>query len=204
MTARDEKSQEVAQVAFALLLLLGLAAGVGWGFSRWQARRPCFRCPSAVKSDLKALYVTQKSYLQEKDRYSADFASIGFAPERRNRYAYFSVPVGPVQRRDRPELEEQGPYSIIAADRHAFPKYPVPNSFYMTGCPLTPALDKTGKRLGLGVWGDSGDMIFVAAAAGNLDEDSQLDCWSVASVDRVSATGEKIDAGQPHCEASDL
>ncbi|WP_407653875.1 pilin [Archangium lipolyticum] len=42
-----------------------------------------------AKSNLKAWFTTERAYLQEKDRYSANIKAIGYAPERGNRYAYY-------------------------------------------------------------------------------------------------------------------
>jgi type IV pilus assembly protein PilA len=191
-------------LALVTLVLAGLGLGLYWKLSGLKLPRGHVHYREAW-SDLKALYTTQRAWFQETDRYDEDLARIGFNPERGNRYTTFMVPVGRVQRRDSAAPVEEGPYSIVSADRQAWPDHVSPVSFYMTGCPLTRVVTPDGRKLGLGVWVfKEGLPVFLAASAANLDEDPQLDCWSVSSADRVSAAGEPIAAGEPFLEASDL
>jgi len=54
-------------------------------FIRFQARAKQHEC----KTNLKAIYMAERVYFQENDRYSEDLKEIGFAPEARRRYTYF-------------------------------------------------------------------------------------------------------------------
>jgi type IV pilus assembly protein PilA len=57
-------------------------------FIKFQARSK----QSEVKTNLKAIYVTLKSYYAEKDKYCTSFQQCGFQPESGSRYLYFLGP----------------------------------------------------------------------------------------------------------------
>lgn len=181
-----------------------VVAGGGFGCQRSEASTFTKTSQaSEAKSNLNSLYVSQQSYRREMGSYLANAPKIGFQPERGNRYAYFLVGEGPVQWRNLADLQSIPEYSIIGADSHAHPGLKVPTSWRATSCPLTPAVGADGQQHGVGISGSDDTQIFVAAAVSNLDGDAELDCWSIASVDRTSASGETIPAGQPHHEQAD-
>jgi hypothetical protein len=76
---------------------------------------------------------------------------------------------------------------------------PVLTSYSGTGCPLT---TKTVSGPPLGGIGP-GKSTWLFAAAGNIDGDPDLDCWSLSNVDRVGPDGEAISAGYPYQEHAD-
>jgi type IV pilus assembly protein PilA len=168
-----------------------------------------------AKDNLKSLYTCERAWYQEKDSYSEDMGLVGFAPEMGNRYTYFSAPTGRVltlEERLGPESTAEMsrlPYQLIAADpRRGTSRSPFA-TFEQTGCPLTPAILPGGTRAGLGVTHPPGAEstdpgVFIGAAAGDIDGDPTLDCWSIATVDRVTASGETISAGQPYNELNDV
>lgn len=195
-----------------LLLGLGVVAFVGVaGVMLLQRLEPHPHHPvHEAKANLKALYISQRAWQQEKDSYSEDMGLIGFIPELGNRYSYFAAPSGYVLTpADRRASSHPPSYVSVATDPHGR-KLPGPfATFARTGCPLTPALLPDGTRAGLGVTRSPGAAlddpgVFIGAAAGDIDGDPTPDCWSIATVDRVTASGEKIFAGQPYNELDDV
>jgi hypothetical protein len=79
--------------------------------------------------------------------------------------------------------------------------------FSKTGCTLTltRAHADGGVPLKLGrVHTSTEDDAVVVAAVGNIDDDPTLDCWSVATVDRVADGGMIIEAGSAFQEQDDF
>ena|SRR5581483_4645090 len=56
----------------------------------------------------------------------------------------------------------------------------------------------------LGVEGHCPDCQFTAACAGNIDQDSETDVWSISTADRRTATGHTVPAGIPFNDFSDV
>lgn len=67
---------------------------------------------SEAKFNLKAAYTGERAYFLEKDELSKDFESVGFAPERANRYLYVLDPAGGIRLPGDPP----GPHGILTAD----------------------------------------------------------------------------------------
>jgi len=86
-------------------------------------------------------------------------------------------------------------------NRYAY--FLLPSDAAGTGCPVTPGKDLAGNPVGVGVWGTRPNEVFIALAAGNLDDDPMLDCWTIASMPRVDANGDLIPEGTPHREQDD-
>ena len=95
-------------------------------------------------------------------------------------------------------------YSIVSPDENAFPGIAVPTGLKDSGCPLTFGTSADGEPIGLGVTGEAPDQEFIAYAIGNVDDDADFDCWSIASMDRVAKSGRRFPAGQPWHEKSDF
>jgi len=155
-----------------------------------------------ARSYLNALYMAQTFYRREMGRYSEDFKEIGLEPERGNHYAYFAAEKGAVQLRRAAVLPKMTSFSIVAADEHAHPKRAAPLSLKAAGCPLT--LGEDGTARGLGVTGEGADQQFIGYAIGNVDDDPDFDCWSIATFARKTKSGETIPAGQVLHEKSDF
>src|SRR5215471_10273434 len=68
-----------------VVAIIGILAAIAIpNFIRFQARSK----QSEAKANLKSLFTAQRSYFQEKDMYVNYINTIGFAPERANRYYY--------------------------------------------------------------------------------------------------------------------
>jgi hypothetical protein len=191
----------LACVGIGLLVLL--CVRVGLDFLGGPVWRGAHSRRSEAKANLKALYTTQRMFRQEKDRYGQRFWEIGFTPERGNRFAYFLLPAGPIELREGNEVKQRDEAVTIWIDRSRFKTAPAPTSFARTGCPVTSGTDAAGNPVGLGVWGTYPNDAFIAAAAGDLDGDAGFDCWSIASMPRVDASGNPIPAGIPYHEQDD-
>jgi len=203
--SNEESKGSPLLTVFAVLFLFGTLAAIALpGYLRFGSKSKV----SEVKTNLRAAYTAQKAYFAEKDVYDAKLATLGFKPDRGNRYAYFLATRGPVHRRD---AEVEPPLAadavIIGADRHRHASIPDFPGFAETGCPILACTGTTGARLsGPGLFnGDNGNgSVFMVAGAGNVDTDDALDCWSICSEERTAADGEKIPGGQPHCDRDDL
>src|SRR5439155_12371974 len=69
----------ILSVITTLIAIIGIP-----NFIRFQAASK----QSEAKANLKALYMAEKAYFQEKDTYHSNPSVVGFAPERGNRYQY--------------------------------------------------------------------------------------------------------------------
>src|SRR5260370_22626641 len=68
-----------------VVAIIGILAAIAIpNFIRFQARSK----QGEAKSNLKSMFTAERSFYQEKDRYSALVDEIGFSPERGNRYGY--------------------------------------------------------------------------------------------------------------------
>src|SRR6266849_8454536 len=68
-----------------VVAIIGILAALAIpNFIRFQARSK----QGEAKSNLKSMFTAERSFYQEKDRYSNQVDEIGFAPERGNRYIY--------------------------------------------------------------------------------------------------------------------
>lgn len=208
----ETRSAQEPRAVQWLLLGLGVVAFLGAaGVVLLRQLKPFGKVPiPEARANLKSLYTCQMAWYQEKDAYSEDLRLVGFLPELGNRYTYFAAPSGYVLTpADRRGSSPAPSYSIVATDPLSR-KLPGPfETFAKTGCPLTPATLPDGTRAGLGVTRSPGaessaPSVFIGAAAGDIDGDSTLDCWSIATVDRVTASGETISAGQPYNELDDV
>lgn len=133
---------------------------------------------SEVKSNLKALYTSERAYFGEHDQYSDDATKLGFSPERKNRYMYVL-----------------SASSVIDVDATLAPG--AVRTAYLAAIP-------SGLRSQAGVHGDCPEACSVTSiAVGNIDNDSTLDVWSVSTADRTIGK-EKVPAGQPFNHVNDV
>src|SRR5262249_13590159 len=68
-----------------VVAIIGILAAIAIPtFSRFQERSK----QGEAKANLKSMFTAERSFYQEKDRYSPLVDEIGFSPERANRYVY--------------------------------------------------------------------------------------------------------------------
>ena len=150
-----------------------------------------------VKANLRAAYTAERACFEVKNTFSSSPEEVGFVPERGNRYAYLFDQRGPLLERRALEEEPMGPgHTGIDVDRF---KYQGLEPFDQTWLKATYAGEAR-----LGVKGRCPDCGIVIAAVGNIDNDPDLDVWSIATFPRTGPKGESIPAGVPFNDLSDL
>jgi type IV pilus assembly protein PilA len=166
-----------------VVAIIGILAAIAIpNFIKFQARSK----QSEAKSNLKGLFTSQKSYFQEKDKYSAIAGQMGFAPERGNRYVYTISAAGTQESRAAAAITP-GNYGIITVDTFKFPKQPdgttdtiaAPTMDVTTGMPVG--------STGAGPYTAGGKSHFTHTAVGNIDNDVSgnngptYDQWFISS-----------------------
>ena len=126
-----------------------------------------------AKINLKSAYVAQKSYFGEKETYGTKASDIGFSPDR-SRYLFL---VG------EDELPPTAPGAQTRGLRETVPME------------LMEALDVEGDC--------PDDCNITMVAAGNIDNDSTIDVWSVSTKDRVIKVAQ-VSAGTPFNPVNDV
>ncbi len=189
------------QKGFTLIELMIVVAIIGIlsaiaipNFIRFQARSK----QSEVKSNLKSLYTSQRSFYQEKDRYSELIKVIGFSPERANRYAYYnSATVVLIERTDVTGAEvAPNDATAVSADIFEHETLRVstsdgdPGWNINHGAPafVIPGGETAPATAGVANWPDSGATDhFLATGIGQIDNDVELDSWFVSSLSGTHA-----------------
>jgi len=180
-----------------VVAIIGLLAALAIpNFIRFQARSK----QSEVKANLKSLFTAEKSFYQERDTYACNIKSIGFSPERGNRYRYTvnttpradedcstsegrATSAGTPAGTDGEVLADAFKYGALAtAATNAAP----PTVTYVPTAPLNSGIVVVNNLVGVTPNLQDPTGSFGAAAWGNIDSDAQLDRWYVSSV--ASAT----------------
>ena len=193
-----------------VVAIVGILAAIAVpNFMRFQARAK----QSEAKGQLKAIFTGERTRFGEKDAFSPFVQDLGFAPERGNRYAY-RLSAGCAH----PEVRGAG--AIANATPGTVDCIQVDQGKYPGALGLPPTVG------GVPVWlppannpsvpANISDAVtqlpscplcsFSVSAAGNVDFDSTIDVWYVASVEAVvapgvcwegSPPGGNVGAGQP-------
>jgi prepilin-type N-terminal cleavage/methylation domain-containing protein len=173
-----------------VVAIIGILAAIAIpNFIKFQARSK----QSEAKANLKALFTAEKAFFQEHDRFSSIVVEAGFAPDRNNRYAYFLDATALKDSRSAVVASTSTTATAVSAD--VFKGYEDPGVQALT----------CGGTLGVSNGGTS----FTGEAAGNVDTDSALDVWSLATDGRVGATGcdgapgRSIASGEPVNDVDD-
>lgn len=152
-----------------VVAIMGLLAAVAIpSFLKFQGRTR----QTEARTNLRALWVSQKAFYQEHDTYESRLAVLGFQPERANRYAYYvGAPGTTCQDRSTASLSTVGSYNCVQVD-----------TFYLQGEDPEPKDPERADPAPL-VRGAMGS--FEAAAVGNVDNDLDPDSWMIFSTPRV-------------------
>jgi type IV pilus assembly protein PilA len=168
-----------------VVAIIGILAAIAIpNFIKFQSRSK----QAEAKSNLRTWFTTQRAYMQEKGRYAESHRTVGFSPERGNRYAYYFS--GDQQCEERkgdgtitaPELAncvtvDQGRYKAALPKPTALP------------VAFTWATGDGDNPTSPGISGTCPGCNINAFAAGNIDNEvGGLDTWHVATKDaQVSA-----------------
>jgi type IV pilus assembly protein PilA len=221
MKLRTTKGFTLIELMIVVAIIGILAAIAIPNFIRFQARSK----QSEAKSNLKALYSSQKSYYQEKDRYNDYVSVIGFKPERGNRYAYYNG--DPASVVDRQNLIENDPtgngtstgYSIDTFEHQAFLLVPgFSPGFGGISAPAWAGYVAQNPPLTMGGVANfptnAANDHFAGSAIGQIDNDATLDEWYISSLDsqhggdcpaNLAASNEdRAPAGEPFNTRNDV
>jgi len=216
----------LVEVMIAVAILGILAAIAIPNFARFQARSK----QSEARVNLKAMFTAQKGFAAERDRFSALVSEIGFAPERNNRYAYFTGQGGTQEDRSAADIVTVPTNTAVQfdsfrfSDRNVFDPTSINQEPLKSPCGLTlPGVhpfppgggggggDNSGPGNGGG--GDPtppGPAIWTGMAQGQVDVDDTLDLWSISTGTRAAVPGAGCSspgpnaAGEPLLETNDV
>ncbi|EPX63191.1 type IV pilus subunit [Cystobacter fuscus DSM 2262] len=192
-----------------VVAIIGILAAIAIpNFIKFQARSK----QGEAKANLKAWFTSQRAYLQEKDKYSENVQTVGFSPERGNRYAYYFGTAGKTCIvRDAKGVTDTANANCITVDSAKFqgsatPKEAPPTSPSYTGAGANPGMPGLGgctTGIGCNISG---------LAAGNVDNDSTgIDTWWISTKDTSaigSACGNNDEtvavAGAPYLSYNDV
>jgi type IV pilus assembly protein PilA len=205
--------------------IIGILAAIAIpNFAKFQARSK----QTEARVNLKAMFTAQKAFAAERDRFSTLVNEIGFAPERNNRYAYFTGQGGSQEDRStatpRPLPDNTAVQfdSFRYFDRALFDATRINAEPAASPCGLTlPGIHPLGGggggggNSGPGHGGDdngppAGAPVWTGMAQGQIDADDTLDLWSICSGTRTANTnaacasqGASNTAGEPLVERND-
>ena len=153
-----------------VVAIIGILAVIATpSFIKFQARSK----QSEVMSNLNAVFTANRAYRQGNGTYGHQVNAIGFTPERGNRYSY---DLGGGVWQDRPTSGASQLSSETGVEAETF-KWGTTNGIAAVMTAAFPDVENDGNV-------DD----FAANAAGNIDDDTTLDQWSIPSSSRVGET----------------
>jgi type IV pilus assembly protein PilA len=192
----------IIELMIAVAIVGILAAIAVPNFVKFLARSK----QSEARVNLKAMFTAQKGFAAERDRYSTLVSEIGFAPERNNRYAYFTGQGGSQQIRASTATESLPDNTAVQfdsfryADRAIFDPAVINLEPSSSPCGLTlPGIHSlggggggggnSGPGKGADDPGPSGPAVWTGMAQGQIDADGALDLWSISTDTRAAQAG---------------
>ena len=167
-----------------VVAIIGILAAIAIpNFIKFQARSK----QGEAKANLKAWFTSQRAYLQEKDKYSENVQTVGFSPERGNRYAYYFGTGSQVcVTRAAAGVTDTPGANCITVDSAKFQGSPTPAAKQ----PVSPTYTGAGANPGMPGLGGCTTGIgcnISGLAAGNVDNDSAgIDTWWISTKDTTS------------------
>jgi type IV pilus assembly protein PilA len=172
-----------------VVAIIGLLAALAIpNFLKFQARAKT----SEAKTNLKALYTAQRSFFAEHDAYATAFDSVGFAPERGNRYAYWIAATGNFNDRSG-STEVTGATPVISIGADLFKNgtgvsdSATGETSAATGAATVVFVSDQGNTA-LTLTTEATVKDFAAEARGNIDNDPGRDQWFI-STQQATVTG---------------
>lgn len=151
--------------------------------------------PNEPQRNLRSAGLNAMSVYHRHQRYEGRVGELKFASYGGNRYAYYFASAGPLAYRSGGEALPCPDCVGVQVDSHRHPTAALHATYAATGCPLTTAAVPPFESMpDLGVRNRPGAEAWLFAAAGNLDDYPSLDCWSIASYDRLDSRGRVIPA----------
>jgi type IV pilus assembly protein PilA len=142
----------------------------GSGCNLWKGLPRDHECRSALRT----IMGLEDAFSSERQRYSTHPAEVGFVPSQGNRYLYLFAAQGELTRRDglpSPPLTEAVGYGPDTRKRGVLLEDLL--------LPLPAEL-----RASAGISGQCPDCSMTVLCVGNLDDDPDLDVWSISTKDR--------------------
>jgi type IV pilus assembly protein PilA len=185
-----------------VVAIIGILAAIAIpNFIKFQARSK----QSEPKSNLKALFVAQRSYFAEKDSFSSYVSEIGFQPERGNRYM---IANGGTSLSGRTGASEDVATTATGFTADTFKGFQGETTAATTS--LTAAASGTGigtcglATTGCVATGNNG--AFEGVAAGNIDNDTVIDSWAIStmSLSVAASANSEVQSNGPGIPANNI
>lgn len=179
-----------------VVAIIGVLASIAIpNLQKFQARSK----QSEVKALLKAAFVAERAYFQEKDQYSSCVKKIGFSPERGNRYKYDfgqtrltnEATCRTSETRATAAGVSANTDSVIQVDTFKYgagvTASPTTTVVYTPVQPAGTSVQVVANLVGVFPAAGGTRSSFGVSAAGNIDSDALTDVWYVASVSSTTS-----------------